>query len=124
MISSSVVLFSSCLHSFPASGSFVVKLALRIRWPKDWSFSFSINPFNANSGFISFSIDWFDFLAVQRTLKSLLQHHGLKASILWHSAFCMVQLPHLYIHNYWKNHSFDYTDLCWQSNVSALNYAV
>ena len=64
-----------------------------IRWPKYWSFSFSISPFNENSGFISFRIDWFDLLAVQVTLKSLLQHHGWKALIL-HSGFFIVQLSH------------------------------
>ena len=68
------------------------ELALCIRWPKYWSFSFSISPSNKYSGLISFRIDWFDLLAVQGTLKSLLQHHSLKASILWRSAFFMVQL--------------------------------
>ena len=62
-----------------------------------WSFSFSISPSNEYSGLISFRIDWFDLLAVQRTLKSLLQHHSLKASMLWHSAFFIVQLSHLYV---------------------------
>ena len=71
---------------------------LRIRWPKYWSFSFSISPSNEYSGLISFRIDWFDLLAVQRTLKSLLQHHSSKASILWHSAFFIVQLTS--IHDY------------------------
>ena len=70
--------------------------ALRIRWPKYWSFSFSISPSNEYPGLISFRIDWFD-LAVQGTLKSLLQHHSLKASILCHSALLMVQLSHLYM---------------------------
>ena len=65
-----------------------------IRWPKSWSFSFSIGPCNEYSGLISFRIDWLDLLAVQGTLKSLLQHHSSKASILWHSAFFMVQLSH------------------------------
>ena len=64
--------------------------AVRIRWPKYWSFSFSIIPSKEYSGLISFRIDWFDFLAVQGTLKSLLQHHSLKASVLWHSAFFTV----------------------------------
>ena len=73
------------------------ELALRIRWPKYWSFSFSISPSNEYSGLISFRIDWFDILAVQRTLKSLLQHHSSKASILWHSAFFIVQLSYLYM---------------------------
>ena len=90
---------------------------LRIKWPNYWSFNFSISPSNEYSGLISFMIDWLDLLAVQGTLKSLLQHHSLKASILWHSAFFIAQLTS--IHDYWKNHSFDYTDLWWQSNVSA-----
>ena len=81
----SVTPFSSCLQSFP------------VRWPKFWSFSFSISPSNEYSGVISFRIDWFDLLAVQETLKSLLQHHISKASVLWHSAFFMVQLSHLYM---------------------------
>ena len=70
---------------------------LRIRWPKYWSFSFNISPSNGYSGLISFRIDWLDFLAVQGTLKSLLQHHSSKASILWCSAFFMVQLSHPYM---------------------------
>ena len=69
-----------------------------------WSFSFSISPSNEYSGLILFTLDWLDLLAVQRTLKSLLQHHSSKASIFWHSAFFIVQLSH--------NHSFDYMDLC------------
>ena len=72
------------------------KSALHIRWPKCWSFSFSISPSNEYSGLISFRMDWLDLLAVQRTLKSLLQHHSSKASILWCSAFFMVQLSHPY----------------------------
>ena len=70
---------------------------LRIRWPKDWSFSFSISPSSEYSGLISFTIDWFDLLAVQGTHKSLLQHHHSKASILWCSAFFIVQLSHQYM---------------------------
>ena len=77
-ISSSVIPFSSCLQSFPTSESFLVELALHIRWPKYWSFSFSISPSNEYSGLISFRIDCFDLLAVQRTLKSFLQHHCSK----------------------------------------------
>ena len=73
------------------------ELALLIRWPKDWSFSFSNSPSNEYSGLISFRIDWFDLLAVQGTLKNLLQHHSSKASILWCSAFSMVQLSHPYM---------------------------
>ena len=71
--------------------------ALHIRWPKYWSFSFSISPSNEYSGLISFRIDWFDLLAVPRTLKSLLQYHILKVSILWYPAFFMVQLSHPYM---------------------------
>ena len=80
---------------FPSIKGFSNESALRIRWPKDWSFSFS--PSNDYSGLISFSMDWFDLLAVQGTLKSLLQHHSSKTSILWPSAFFMVQLSHLYM---------------------------
>ena len=72
------------------------ELVLHIRWPKYWSFSFSISSSNEYSGFIAFRIDWFD-LALQGTLKSLLQHHSSKTSILWRSAFFMVQLPHPYM---------------------------
>ena len=85
---------------------------------KDWSFSFSISPSNEYSGLTSFKIDWFDLLAVQGSLKSLLHHHSSKASVLRHSAFFMVQLSHPYMTTE-ENHSFDQMDLCWQSNVSA-----
>ena len=95
-ISPSVTPFS-CPQSFPASGSFPNELALHIRWPKYLSFSFNISPSNEYSGLISFRIDWFDLLAVQGTLKSLLQHHSLKASILQCSTFFMVQLSHPYM---------------------------
>ena len=71
--------------------------ALHIRWPKYWSFSFSVNPSNEYLRLISFSTDWFDLLAVQGTLKSLVQHHSSKASIFWHSAFFMVQLSYPYM---------------------------
>ena len=77
---------------FPSITVFSSELALHIRWPKYWSFSFSINPSNEYSGLIFFRIDWFDLLAVQGTLKSLLQHHSLKASVIRCSAFLMVQL--------------------------------
>ena len=76
---------------------FSSELALCIRWPKYWSFSFSLSPSNEYSGLIFFRMDWFDHLAVQGNLKSLLQHYSLKASVLWHSAFFMVQLSHLYM---------------------------
>ena len=77
--------------------AFSNELALYIRWPKYWSFNFSICPFNEYSGFISSKIDWFGVFAVQRILKSLLQHHNSKASILWPSACFMVQLSHPYM---------------------------
>ena len=81
---------------FPSIRVFSNELALHIRWPKYWRFSFSISPSNENSGLISFRTDWFDLLAVLETLKSLLQHHDLKASALKCSAFFMVQLSHPY----------------------------
>ena len=77
---------------FPSIKAFSNELALHFRWPKYWSFSFSISPSNEYSGLISFRIDWFELLAVQGTLKSLLQHHSSKASIPWHSTFFMIQL--------------------------------
>ena len=103
---------------FPSIRVFSNELALHIRWSKYWSFSFSISPSNEYSGLISFRIDWLDLLAVQGTLKSLLQHHSSKASIPHCSVFFMVQLLHPYMAT-GKNHSFDYTDLCRQSGVSA-----
>ena len=90
---------------FPSIRVFSNESVLHIRWPKYWSFSFSNSLSNEYSGLISFRMDWLDLFAVQGTLKSFLQHHSSKASILWHSAFFMVQLTSL--HNYWKNHSFD-----------------
>ena len=82
---------------FPSIGVFSNESALRIRWPKYWSFSFSISPSNDYSKLISFRMDWLDLLAVQGTLKSLLQHHSSKASILQGSAFFIVQLSHPYM---------------------------
>ena len=93
-ISSSVFPIFSCLQSFLASGSFP-ESALHIRWPKYWSFSISL--YNKYSGLISFRINWFDLLVIQGTLKSLVQYHSSKASVLWHSAFFMVQLSHPYM---------------------------
>ena len=90
---------------FPSIRVFSKESALTIRWPKYWSFSFNISPSIKHTGLISFRMDWLDLLAVQGTLKSLLQHHSSKASILWHSAFFIVQLTS--IHDYWKNHSLD-----------------
>ena len=104
--------------NFPSIRLFLNESVLCIRWPKYWSFSFSISPSKEFSGLVSFRIDWLDLLAVQGTLKNLLQYYTLKASFLWCSAFFMVQL--ISINDFWKNHSFDYTDLCWQSNVCFL----
>ena len=92
IISSSPALLSFCLQSFPASGSFPVSWPLRMRRPRYCSFCFSISPSSEYSGLISFKVDWFDLLAVQGTLKSLLQPHNSKASILWHSAFFFLPL--------------------------------
>ena len=121
-ISSSVIPVSSWPLSFPASGSFPMNWLLHIRWPKYWSFSFNISPFNEYSGLNTFKIDWFDLLAVQGTLKSLIQHHSSKASILWCSAFFIVQISHPYMITgktialtIW---TFD------SSDVSAFSYAV
>ena len=105
---------------FPSTKVFSNELVLCSRWPNYWSFSFSSSSFNEYSELISFRIDWFDLLAVQGTLKSLLQHHSSKASILWCSAFFIVQLSHPYMTT-GKKHSFGYMDLFWQSNVSAFN---
>ena len=107
-ISFSVTLFFSCPQSFPASGSFPMS-RLWVRWPEYWSFSFSISPSSEYSGLISFRIDWFHLLVIQGTLKSLLQQHNPKASILWCSAFFMAQL----------SHPEKPTNLCQQSDVSA-----
>ena len=82
---------------FPSIRVFSSESALRIWWSKHWSLSFSISPSNEYSGLISFRIDWFDLFAVQGTLKSLLQYPNSKTSILWHSAFFIVQLSHLYM---------------------------
>ena len=106
--------FSSCHQSFPASGSFQMSQFFASKF---WSFSFNISPSSEYSGLVFFRMDWLDLLAVQGTLKSLLKHHSSKASVLRHSAFFIVQLTS--IHDYWKNHSLDKMDLCWQSNVSA-----
>ena len=104
---------------FPNMRVFSNESALCSRWPKYWSFSFSISRSNEYSGLISFRIDLFDLLAVQGTLQRLLQYQNSKASVLRHSAFFMVDIS-LSIHDYWENHSFDYTHLCGQSDVSAL----
>ena len=95
---------------FPSIRVFSNESTLHIRWPKYWSFSFSISPSNEYSGLISFRTDWFDLLAFQETRKSLLQHHNSKASVFRHSTFFMVQLSHPY--DYWKNHSFALVVIC------------
>ena len=100
MPSNHLILFRSLLllpSIFPSIRVFSNELVLHIRWPKYWSFSFSISPSKEHSGLISFRMDCLDLLAVQGTLKSLLQHHSSKAAILWHSAFFTVQLSHPYM---------------------------
>ena len=118
-ISSSVSPFSSCPQSLPAIRVFSSESALHMRWLKYWSFSFGISPSNEHPGLISFRMDWLDLLAVQGTLKSLLQHHSSKASILPWSAFFIVQLSHPYMTT-GKTIACQ-TDLGGPSNVSA-NY--
>ncbi|CAI9151155.1 unnamed protein product [Rangifer tarandus platyrhynchus] len=93
--------------------------ALCIRWPKYWSFTFNISPSNEHPGLISFKMDWLDLLAVQGTLKNLLQHHSSKASIFRHSAFFIVQLSHPYMTTGKTIALTIVKDLCWQSNISA-----
>ena len=108
---------------FPSIRVFSNESALRIWWPKYWTFSFNISPSSEHLGLISFRMDWLDLLAIQGTVKSLLQHHSSKASILQRSAFFIV--PTLTsIYDYWRNHSLDKTDLCWQSNISAFQYTI
>ena len=89
--------FLLLLSIFSSTRVFSKELVLHIRWPRYWSFSFSISPSNEYSGLISFRMDWLDLLAVQGTHKSLIQHHSSKASVLWHSAFFTVQLSHPYM---------------------------
>ena len=109
---------------FPSTWDISNELALHIRWPRYWSFSFSISPSNEYSGLISFRIVWFDLLEVQGTLKSLFQHHNVRASILWHSVFFIFQLSHPYMttgKKKKKKHGFNYTDLCQKNDISAYN---
>ena len=117
-ISSYVIPFSSCLLSFSASVSFPTDWFFSSGGQRIWSFSFSTSPSKEYSGLISFRIDWFDLLAVPVTLKKLLQHHSLKASIF--SVVSFLYSPTLtYIHDYWKNHHFDYMDIFWGKVISA-----
>ena len=100
MASNHLILCHPLLHLpliFPSIRVFSKETVLHIRWPKYWSFSFSISPSNEYSGLISFTTNWLDLLAVQGTLKSLLQHHSSKASVIWHLAFFIVQLSHPYM---------------------------
>ena len=109
MPSNHLILYRSLLllpSIFPSIRVVSNESVLHIRWPKYWSFSFSISPSNEYSGLIFFRMDWLDLLAVQGTLKSLLQHHSSKTSILQHSAFITVQLSHP-IRDHRKNHSLD-----------------
>ena len=107
----------------PSIRVFSNESTLRTRWPKYWSFSFSIIPPKEHPGLISFRMDWLDLLAVQGTLKSLLQHHSSKASILQCLAFFTFQLSHPHMTT-GKTIALTSTDLCWQSNVSAFQYAM
>ena len=99
----------------PSIRVFSSELALCIRWPKSWSFSVSVNLSSAYSGLISFRIDWFDLLAVQGAFKNLFQHCSAEIESINSSALSLLFGPTLLsVHNYWKNHSSDYTDLCWK----------
>ena len=107
----------------PSIRVFSNESTLHMRWPKYWNFSLSISPSSEYSGLISFRIDWFDLLAVQRILKSLLQHYSSKASILWRSAFFIVQHSHPYLTTGKTIALNRKKDLCCQSNISAFQYA-
>ena len=122
-ISSSVIPFSSCPQSFPASGSFQMSQLFASGGQSNGASSLNISPSNEHPGLISFRMDWLDLVAVQGTLKSLLQLHGSKASILQYSAFCIVELSHPYITT-GKTIALTKTDVCWQSNISAFEYAI
>ena len=129
MLSNHLILCCSLLFwpsIFPSIRVLSSEVAVHIRWPKYWSFSFSIRLSNEYSELISFRTDWLDLLAIQGTLKSLLQHHNLKASVIWCSAFCKVQLSHSYMIT-GKTIALTITDLrCCsrQSDVSAFSYAL
>ena len=118
-ISSSVIPFSPAFN-FPSIRVSSNQSVLRIRWLKYWSFIFSISPSKEYSGPISFRMDWLDLFVVQGTLKRLLQHHSSKASILWHSAFFIVQLSHPYMTT-GKTKALTKMDLCWQMGNSRLS---
>ena len=105
----------------PSIRVFSNESTLCMRWPKYWSFSFSISPSKEHPGLISFRMDWLDLLAVQGTLESLLQNHSSKASVVQCSAFFIVQLSHPYMTT---GKTIALTDICWQSNVSGFQYAI
>ena len=108
---------------FPGLRIFSNESVLYIRWPKYWSFSFNISPLSEHLGLISFRMDWLDLLAVQGTLKSLRQTPQFKS--INSSAFSFLYSTTLTsIHDHWINHGLDWMDLCWQSNVSAFEYAI
>ena len=122
MLSNHLILCHSLLllpSIFPSIRIFSNESALPMRWPKYCSFNFSLSPSNEYSGLSFFRIDWFDLLVVQRTLKSLFQHHSLKASILWCSAFFILQLSHPYMTTGKTTALIRRTFVRWQSNVSA-----
>ena len=126
MPSRHLILFCPLFYLPPISPNhrdFSNESTLPMRWTKYRSCSFSIIPSKEIPGLISFRMDWLDLLAVQGTLKSLLQHRSPKASILWHSAFFTVQLSHLYMTTT-KIIALNKMDLCWQSNVSAFEHAI
>ena len=108
---------------FPSIRVFSDESTLHIRWPKYWSFSFNISPSNEHPGLISYGMDWLDLLAVQGTLKSLLQHHSSNASILQHSAFFIVQLSHPYITT-GKTTALTRQTFVDKGNISAFEYAI
>ena len=119
MLSNHLILYHTLFllpSVIPSFRVFSKELALPKRWSNCWNFCFSVSPSNEYSGLISFRIDWFGLLPVQETFKNL-QHHNLKASVLQHSTLTS-------IHDYWKNHNFDYRHLCWQIVVSAFLNAV
>ena len=125
MPSSHVILWHPLflLHSIcPSIKDFSNESSVSIRWTKYWCFSFSINSSSEYTGLISLKIHWFDLSTVQETCRNFLQHHSSKASIVWHSAFFTVQLSQLYMTT--GPYCLDYTDLCWQSDVSTYQHTV
>ena len=108
----------------PSIRVFSNESALRMRWSKYWGFSFSISPSNEHPGLISFRMDWLELIAVQGTVKTLLQHHSSKTSILQHSAFFIVQLLHPYMTTGKTIALTTQTDHCWQSNISAFQHTI